>query len=59
REGIERRFPDCSRFPVMSGSDAHHPDDIGKRFTWLTVESVLIGEIKKALRRQDGRMAEC
>jgi PHP family Zn ribbon phosphoesterase len=59
REGIERRFPDCSRFPVIAGSDAHQPDDIGKRAIWLTVENGSIGEIKKALRRQDGRRAEC
>ncbi len=57
--GIENRFPDCSRFPAVTGSDAHHPDDIGKRFTWMTVENGTIGEIKKALAGRDERKAEC
>jgi len=57
--GIESRFPDCSRFPLVTGSDSHHPDDIGKRFTWLTVENGTIGEIKKALAGRDSRKAEC
>ncbi len=57
--GIASRFPDCSRFPVITGSDAHHPDDIGKRFTWLTVENGTIGEIKKALAGRESRKAEC
>ncbi len=57
--GIADRFPDCSRFPVVAGSDAHHPDDIGKRFTWLTVEDGTIGEIKKALTGRENRKAEC
>lgn len=57
--GIEGRIPDCSRFPMVAGSDAHHPDDIGKRFTWLTVENGTIGEIKKALAGRDNRKAEC
>lgn len=58
-DGIGSRFPDCSRFPVVTGSDAHHPDDIGKRFTWLTLEHGTVGEIKKALSGKDNRKAEC
>jgi 3',5'-nucleoside bisphosphate phosphatase len=57
--GIESRFPDCTRFPVVTGSDAHHPADIGRRFTWMTVENGTIGEIKKALARRDNRKTEC
>lgn len=57
--GIGSRFPDCSRFPIVTGSDAHHPDDIGKRFTWLTVENGSAAEIKKALTGRDNRKAEC
>ncbi len=59
REGIESRFPDCARFPAIAGSDAHLPDDIGKRFTWLTVENGTVGEIKKALMGRNNRKAEC
>jgi PHP family Zn ribbon phosphoesterase len=57
--GIESRLPDCSRFPVVTGSDAHHPDEIGRRFTWLTLESGTAEEIKKALAGRDDRKAEC
>jgi hypothetical protein len=57
--GIESRFPDCGRFPVVTGSDAHHPDDVGRRFTWLTLENGTIGEIKKALTGKENRKAEC
>ena len=59
RAGIESRCPDCSRFPVVTGSDAHHPADIGKRFTWFTVENGSIPELKKALTCRDNRKAEC
>ncbi len=53
------RFPDCRKYPVITGSDAHGPGDIGKRFTWLTVEEGTITEIKKALTARDGRKVEC
>jgi 3',5'-nucleoside bisphosphate phosphatase len=53
------RFPDCKKYPVVTGSDAHGPGDIGKRFTWLTVEDGTITEIKKAFAGRDGRKAEC
>ena len=53
------RFPDCRRYPVITGSDAHHPDDIGTRYFSLTVEDGSIEEIKKALAGKDGRKAVC
>jgi PHP family Zn ribbon phosphoesterase len=52
------QFPDCRKYPVITGSDAHAPEDIGKRFTWLTVEEGTIAEIKKALTGKEGRKAE-
>jgi 3',5'-nucleoside bisphosphate phosphatase len=55
----KRRFPDCRRYPVITGSDAHQPGDIGKRFTCLTIEEGTAAEIKKALAGSDGRKAEC
>jgi len=54
-----RRFPDCTRFPIITGSDAHGPGDIGKRPTCFMVEDVTIAEIKKALAGRDGRKAVC
>jgi PHP family Zn ribbon phosphoesterase len=53
------RFPDCVHYPVITSSDAHRPEDIGKRFTWFTVESGTAAEIKKALAGKDGRKADC
>ncbi len=55
----QSRFPDCTKYPVITGSDAHHPEDIGKRYTWFTVSDGTIAEIRKALAGRDGRKAEC
>ncbi|HET7319401.1 MAG TPA: PHP domain-containing protein [Nitrospirota bacterium] len=56
---LAARYPECGNFPVVTGSDAHGPGDIGKRYTLLTVEDGSIAEIKKALTGRDGRKAEC
>lgn len=56
---LKKQFPDCGSYPVVTGSDAHVPDDIGKRFTWLTVEDGTISEIRKALTGEENRKAEC
>lgn len=53
------RFPDCAKYPVITGSDAHHPEDIGSRSLCLTVEDGTVGEIKKALFGLEGRKAVC
>ncbi len=53
------RFPDCRSYPVVTGSDAHDPAQIGNRFTCFTVADGTVVEIKKALSGADGRMAEC
>ena len=53
------RFPDCRKYPIITGSDAHSPADIGKRFTRFTVEDGTVTEIKKALIGRDGRKTEC
>lgn len=55
----QARFPDCLRYPVITGSDAHHPDDIGSRSACFTVEEGTVAEIRKALAGRDGRKAEC
>lgn len=56
---VKKKFPGCGDYPAVASSDAHRPEDIGKRFTWLTIETGTIGEIKKALAGTDGRKAEC
>ncbi|HEY6011775.1 MAG TPA: PHP domain-containing protein [Nitrospirota bacterium] len=53
------RFPDCARYPIVTGSDAHAAGDIGSRYICLTVEDGSIVEIKKALAGRDGRKAVC
>ncbi len=56
---LKARHPECGNYPVVTGSDAHSPDDIGKCFTWVTVGDGSIAEIRKALAGTDGRKAEC
>ncbi len=53
------RFPDCSKYPVITGSDAHKPDEVGSRHTCFTIEKGTVTEIKKALAGKDGRKAVC
>jgi PHP family Zn ribbon phosphoesterase len=55
---VREQFPGCEGSPVVTGSDAHTPDRIGRRFTWLTIEQATTAEIKKALTGADGRQAE-
>ena len=40
---------------IVTFSDAHHPEDIGRAFTTLIAESVSIDEIRKASAAKDGR----
>ena len=53
---------DCSKrnlenygFPLVTFSDAHFPEDIGKSFTIFLMEEANISEIRKALSGEDGR----
>jgi PHP family Zn ribbon phosphoesterase len=56
---LAARFPGCGNYPLVTGSDAHGPGDIGRRFTWFTVEEGTAAELKKALAGRDNRKAEC
>jgi hypothetical protein len=42
-------------YPITCSSDAHYPDDIGKRFTSFLLEDITVAEIKKALNNEEGR----
>ena len=55
----KKRFPDCMHYPVITGSDAHTPGDIGRRYTCFTLRDGTVAEIKKALAGSGGRKAEC
>lgn len=57
-EDARARFPDCARYPIVVGSDAHHPDDIGSRTLSFTMEDGTVAEIRKALAGRDGRKAD-
>ena len=46
------RLPDC---PIVSFSDAHHLDDIGKVSTTFSVEEPTLEELKKAFSGLEGR----
>lgn len=41
--------------PLIHSSDAHKEDEIGRCYTRFLIEKASIGEIKKALRGQEGR----
>jgi len=43
-------------YPVVTSSDAHFPEDIGKNSTWFMIEDISVREIGKALRSEMGRM---
>lgn len=58
-EAARARFPECRRYPMVAGSDAHHPGDIGTRTTTFCVENGSVAEIKKALAGVGGRKAVC
>lgn len=53
------RFPQCRRYPMVAGSDAHRPGDIGMRTTAFCIEDASLAEIKKALAGAGGRKAVC
>jgi len=42
-------------YPVITSSDAHFVEDIGRNPTCFMIESASLGEIRKALRRELGR----
>ena len=54
-----KRFPDCEKYPIITGSDAHSPGDIGRRYTCFTIEEGTVAEIKKAFAGRDGRKTGC
>ena len=42
-------------YPVVTSSDAHFLENIGRSHTCFVIESASLGEIRKALRRELGR----
>ena len=48
-------FPMASGFPLVTFSDAHYSDDIGKTSTTFLLDDITVSELKKALKNKDGR----
>jgi predicted metal-dependent phosphoesterase TrpH len=54
---VSRPFPAGQGYgyPVVTSSDAHFLEDIGRNFTYFMLEEPSFGEIRKALRAEAGR----
>lgn len=56
RKDAETRFPEyCRKYPLITNSDSHYPEDIGKAFTLFDIKEPSFTEISKALKRENGR----
>lgn len=49
------RFPDINTYPLVSSSDAHYLNDIGKATSRFNIENPTVEELRKALKGIDGR----
>ncbi|MGB7055025.1 MAG: PHP domain-containing protein [bacterium] len=49
------KFPEIEKYALVSSSDAHYLDDIGKTATQLMIEKPTLEELRKAFRNTDGR----
>ena len=49
------RYPGIEKFPLISSSDAHFLQDIGKATTSFLLEAPRVDEIRKAFEKKDGR----
>ena len=54
-EEAVRRFPELGRYQIITASDAHDIQDIGKAITFFFLEKPTFSEIKMAFERRNGR----
>ena len=59
REEVTKRFPQTTEYPLITSSDAHHLDDIGKSSTTFLMKAVTLSEMKLAFESRDGRKVIC
>ncbi len=59
RSEVIRRYPYIKEAAFICSSDAHRPDQIGRRTTQMTLEKRSFEEIKMALRGENGRGVYC
>jgi len=55
KEEAQKRFRVYQRYSFVRFSDAHHLEDIGRRFTCFLLEETSSEEVKMALHHQGGR----
>ena len=49
---------EVGKFPIVTSSDAHYPDDIGRPFTVFFMEEPTVEEVRMALSKKSGRRVE-
>lgn len=54
-EEAQKKFPQCSDYPLITSSDAHTLSDMGKSSTTFMMEEVNVREMKLALMGKEGR----
>jgi len=54
-EDMRRKFPSVNNFPIITSSDAHYLEDIGKARTSFLMEEPSVEELSKAFRGIGGR----
>ncbi len=54
-EKFSYQYPDYKNQPLITNSDAHFIEDIGKAMTQFRLESPTVTELRKAFNQQDGR----
>ena len=52
------RIPEAKGYPLITNSDAHFLEDVGKAFTRFRLKTRSFDEIRMALKREDGRGSE-
>ncbi len=57
-EQIIGLYPELGSYSFIGNSDAHHPAQIGKRFSRFCMKEISFDEIGKALRKAGGRGVE-
>ncbi len=56
---FRKLHPEFERFTLITNSDAHHPDAIGRAITYFEMADLSFDEIKKALHQAEGRKTIC
>jgi PHP family Zn ribbon phosphoesterase len=52
---VRSAYPQASGFPLVTFSDAHYPEAIGKRWTSFLLGDLRVEEIRNALLGREGR----